>query len=122
MNMPDSDRDWLDERLAGGSYIPDNGFTVQVTSRLPKRHSNAVRVLRRRILFLSAFVAFAILVVQIIALLQEANQWEPSVTEGVNAVVTFAHRPHLLYDDRVARYLSAEAARELILLARQPDL
>ena len=71
--MDDQDLDWLDERLAAESYIPDHGFTARLMDSLPKRTTRAIKR-RTLILFASGFAAVCLMAVQIIPLLQAVIQ------------------------------------------------
>ena len=72
--MQNEDRDWLDQRMALNNYIPDDGFTARVVGRLPKARAHAMAAPRRRILFVSAFLAFCLVLVQIVPLVRGIDQ------------------------------------------------
>jgi len=97
MNM--QNQDWLDERIAVQNYIPDDGFTARVVSRLPQARADAVAILRSRILFLSAFLAFCLLLVQIIPLAQGlqhlASRYSPA--DFIGQLAALVQQPAVLY-------------------------
>ena len=95
--MPNQDRDWLDERIAVQNYIPDDGFTAGVVNRVAKTRADAAGIVRRRILFLTTFLAACLLVVQMVPL-----------ADGVS---------HL-----ASRYSPLEAMKELAALLHQPGV
>jgi hypothetical protein len=89
--------DWLDERLAVDRYIPDDGFTARVVSRLPERRSMAV-IVRRRILFVSVFLAVCLGAVQVVPLVLTVERFLAlhSPIEAFVRLAAFAEQPFVL--------------------------
>jgi hypothetical protein len=87
--MQNEDRDWLEDRMAMNNYIPDDGFTARVVERLPKTRSQPMASLRWRILFVSAFLAFCLIVVQIVPLVSGLDQlgWHYSFAPSLGPVL-----------------------------------
>ena len=67
------DRDWLDRRLAAGTYVPDDGFTARVVGRLSVNRAREI-TRRRQILAIAAILATALILVQIIPLAHALQQ------------------------------------------------
>ncbi len=107
--------DWLDERLAADSYIPDDGFTARVVRRLPARSTRA-EVQRRRILMISAFVAFCLVAVQLVPLFDSARQFliHHSPVDLLGEMIELAQRPAVV--------LRAAAAMAVLALVSIPFL
>jgi len=122
MGMPN--QDWLEKRLSGANYIPDDGFTARVASKLPQRVPRAVDVLRRRVLMIAISIAFALLVILLIPVIEQANAWfsQPAVAEKVMLVDTLAHRPRLLYEGLVSFCSPRQVEKLTHTLTHQPEL
>ena len=99
MPMQNEDRDWLDDRIAVGNYIPDDGFTARVVSRLPKVRSSAAEALRWRILFISALLAGGLLVAQMISLAHGVTYLisRDSLAGVLGQLALFLEQPRVLY-------------------------
>jgi len=69
------------------NYIPDDGFTARVVDRLPRSRAGAAEVLRWRILLVSAFLAFCLVIVQIVPLARDLDQLASAYSPGE----TFRH-------------------------------
>jgi hypothetical protein len=111
------DKDWLDQRLEAGTYIPDDGFTARVVTRLPKRESRAV-IVRRQILFLSTFLAVCLGAVQVIPLVRqmEALAGQYSLGHLVDLGTAYLHQPLGL---AIAAGIAIAASLALVPLLRR---
>ncbi len=88
------DKDWLDERLASGVYIPDDGFTGRVVNRLPKIYSREAK-LRLRILFTAALLAVCLAALQIVPLVREIEMvgGQYSLAQMMNSGLSYLQKP-----------------------------
>jgi hypothetical protein len=99
MNMENQDRDWLDERLTMSNYIPDDGFTARVVSRLPESRPQKARSFRSFILLLSGLVAAVLALVQIVPVFRNLNHVALRYLTGdsLGHVASFVQQPVYLY-------------------------
>jgi hypothetical protein len=75
--MTMEDRDWLDQRLASATYVPDDGFTARVVGRLAAEQAQTMKV-RSVILAVAALLALALMLVQAVALARSVRPLRPS--------------------------------------------
>jgi hypothetical protein len=107
MSMQDQKSDWLDERLAVNSYLPDEGFTAQVIGRLPETRPK-VALLRSRILFLTMVFAFGLAtgmaIMKIGSLLQAFNRLATHgpLPEILTQIARLAQHPGVIYGGAAA--------------------
>jgi hypothetical protein len=90
--MTMDDRDWLDQRLASGTYLPDDGFTARVVGQLADTRARDL-VRRQRILAVASVLALALVIVQIVPLIHDIQVLVAGMSlQGLVATVgTHAH-------------------------------
>lgn len=107
--MNDQDRDWLDDRLAAGNYIPDDGFTSKVLAELPG-NARKIEAQRRWILAGAFAVAAGVAISMTIA---DAGNWALAFSRllsGIFQAGNVAHFTALLEQPTGLLGLAAVAA------------
>ncbi len=102
------DHDWLDQRLASGGYVPDDGFTARVLDRASAKRARSLH-LRRVILMCAAVLAGALVLVQSVALARSIQQLR--LGQSISDLIAFAraHATSVGFDAGVAAVLSLVA-------------